>query len=148
MKPPYGRITAIDLGTGEHLWQQPLGEGPRNHSAIRDLNLPRLGWWHRGAPLLTKTLLFVGQEGRVWDIGAGLLRNKQEFTDQEKRESSDFHPRLFVYDKADGELIHEFVMPMNITGAPMTYMAGGKQFIVFAVGGILAPAKLIGMCLP
>ena len=39
IKPPWGRITAIDLNTGEFAWQVPHGDGPRNHPAIRDLNL-------------------------------------------------------------------------------------------------------------
>jgi quinoprotein glucose dehydrogenase len=62
-KPPYGRVTAIDLTSGEHVWMSPLGSGPREHPRLRDLDLPRLGWPHRGAPLVTKTLLFVSQEG-------------------------------------------------------------------------------------
>ena len=58
-KPPYGRITAIDLNTGEHLWMVPNGDGPRDHPALKDLNLPPLGHMGRAAPLVTKTLLFV-----------------------------------------------------------------------------------------
>ena len=49
LKPPYGRITAIDLNTGEHRWQAPLGDGPREHAAIRHLKLDRLGWPYRDA---------------------------------------------------------------------------------------------------
>ena len=41
VKPPYGRVTAIDLNTGEHLWMRPIGNGPRNHPALQHLNLPR-----------------------------------------------------------------------------------------------------------
>src|SRR5262249_3126370 len=61
-KPPYGRITAIDLNTGKHAWMTPMGEGPRNHPALKAMNLPRLGWDRRGFLLVTKTLLFAGQE--------------------------------------------------------------------------------------
>ena len=43
VKPPYGRITAIDLNTGEHLWVTPMGEGPRDHPALAGLDLPELG---------------------------------------------------------------------------------------------------------
>jgi quinoprotein glucose dehydrogenase len=46
-KPPYGRITAIDLNTGEHAWMKPVGSGPRDHPALSELALPPLGW--RGA---------------------------------------------------------------------------------------------------
>jgi len=147
-KPPYGRVTAIDLNTGEHRWMKPLGEGPRNHPALKHLDLPRLGWPYRGAPLLTKTLLFVGQEARLLDTDFVLLWGKGGLTEQQEREISDYFPRLFVFDKTTGELIHEFETPLNVTSAPMTYMANGKQYIVFAIGGVLAPAELIAMCLP
>ncbi|MCH7890965.1 MAG: PQQ-binding-like beta-propeller repeat protein, partial [Gemmatimonadetes bacterium] len=61
VKPPWGRITAIDLNTGEHVWMVPNGEGPRDHEALEGLDLPRLGAPGRPAPLLTKTLLFIGE---------------------------------------------------------------------------------------
>jgi hypothetical protein len=60
-KPPYGRITAINLNTGDHVWTKPNGDGPSDHPAIKHLNLPPLGQPGRASPLLTKTLLFVGR---------------------------------------------------------------------------------------
>ncbi|HJS75325.1 MAG TPA: PQQ-binding-like beta-propeller repeat protein, partial [Vicinamibacteria bacterium] len=63
VKPPYGRITAIDMNRGEHLWMAANGDGPRHHPLLKDLNLPPLGVPGRGAPLVTKTLLFVGEGG-------------------------------------------------------------------------------------
>ena len=42
-KPPYGRIVAIDLKSGDHLWSVANGDGPRDHEAVRHLNLPPLG---------------------------------------------------------------------------------------------------------
>ena len=44
-KPPYSRMTAINLNTGEHLWMKPMGNGDRvrNHPLLRDLDLPPLG---------------------------------------------------------------------------------------------------------
>ncbi len=62
-KPPYGRVTAIDLNRGEHVWMQALGTGPKDHPRLAGLDLPNLGWPLRGAPLVTKSLLFVSQEG-------------------------------------------------------------------------------------
>ncbi len=58
-KPPYSRITAIDLNRGEHAWMQPNGDGDRyrNHPRLRDLDLPPVGGDGRGGPVLTKTLL-------------------------------------------------------------------------------------------
>ena len=61
LKPPYGRITAIDLNKGEHVWMVPNGDGPRDHPLLKPLNLPPLGNPGRSAPLVTKTLLFVGE---------------------------------------------------------------------------------------
>ena len=60
-RPPYGRITAIDMKTGEHVWMVPNGDGPRNHPAIAHLDLPPLGQPGRSMTLLTKTLLFVSE---------------------------------------------------------------------------------------
>ena len=62
MKPPYGRITAIDLNTGEHKWMQPVGDGPRDHPTLRHLDLPPLGWAQRNFPLLTQSLLFAASQ--------------------------------------------------------------------------------------
>ena len=58
-KPPYSRITVIDLNTGEHAWMQPNGNGDqyRNHPMLRELDLPPLGGEGQGGPVLTKTLL-------------------------------------------------------------------------------------------
>ena len=59
-KPPYFRVTAIDMNKGERLWMAPLGNGPRNHPLLKDLNLSPLGGdYHRASVLVTKTLLFV-----------------------------------------------------------------------------------------
>ena len=63
VKPPYSRMTAIDLNTGEHAWMQPLGNGDhlRNHPDLVELDLPPLGGDRYTGPLLTKTLLIQGQ---------------------------------------------------------------------------------------
>ena len=58
------------------------------------------------------------------------------------------YPRFFAYDKNTGELLFEMELPRNVTGAPMTYMAHGRQYIVFATGGVLAPANLTALALP
>ena len=60
IKPPYGRIVAIDLNRGEHVWTAVNGDGPRNHPLLKDLNLPPLGTASRPTALVTKTLLFLG----------------------------------------------------------------------------------------
>jgi glucose dehydrogenase len=60
-KPPYGRITAIDLNTGEHRWMVPMGD--LDHPRLKPLGLAPVGRPTRGHALLTKTLLIVGQRG-------------------------------------------------------------------------------------
>ena len=53
-KPPYGRLTAIDLHAGDIVWQVANGPGPPDHPALRDLDLPWLGQGGRASVLLTK----------------------------------------------------------------------------------------------
>lgn len=144
-KPPYARVTAYDLDTGDIVWQSPLGEGPRNHPDLKHLNLPRLGWPQRGAPLLTKSLLFVTQEAKVWHEVMALISGTM---DAEMLEAMTIaYPLLHVYDKATGKLLREIKLPANATGAPMTYMANGKQFIVMPTGGTTVGSEFIGLAL-
>jgi quinoprotein glucose dehydrogenase len=142
VKPPYGRITAINLNTGEHLWMRPVGEGPREHSALRHLNLPPLGWPRRSFPLLTRTLLFVAQQGIIRGIGSSPRRNALEVGLQ------NHEAVLSVFDPDTGTLLGHIALPGNASGAPMTYMVDGKQFIVIPIGGASQPAELVALRLP
>jgi quinoprotein glucose dehydrogenase len=63
------------------------------------------------------------------------------------RDLHNLDPHLWVYDKNTGDMISELELPANASGAPMTYIAGGKQFIVFAVGGGPVPEELIAVSL-
>jgi glucose dehydrogenase len=146
-KPPYGRLTAINLNTGQHAWQVPLGKGPRDHPALKGVKgLPeRLGWPRRGHVLATKTLLFVGQEGKVAKI-IGLIRDNKILEALNTSMTDD--PRLCAFDKKTGKLLAEVVLPDNVTGALMTYRAGKKQYIVLPVGGLLSPDELVALALP
>lgn len=130
-KGPYGRITAIDLNTGDHRWMKPLGEGPRDHPAIRHLNLPPLGRNRRGYLVVTKTLLLAIQEGSWFNSGP-----------------HDEAPKLRAFDKRTGELLGEIDVPGHATGAPITYMAYGKQYFAYPTGGASEPAQLIALALP
>ncbi len=132
VKPPYGRITAIDMNRGEHLWMTPNGDGPRNHPLLKDLNLPPLGIPGRGAPLVTKTLLFLGEGGdAIPGIKDGMWGTK-----------------FRAYDKTRGEVLWETDFPAGTTGAPMTYLFEGKQYIVVAIGGKEVPAEWVALGLP
>src|SRR5690606_6860730 len=68
IKPPYGRITAYDMNTGNIVWQVPHGDTPdevRNHPALAGLDIPRTGRPGRGGVLATATLLIAGEHGFV-----------------------------------------------------------------------------------
>jgi quinoprotein glucose dehydrogenase len=142
-KPPYGRITAFDMREGEILWQVANGDGPRDHPAIRHLNLPPLGNPGRGAPLLTKTLLFAG-EGSDANVVRGRIQPGQPI----ETGPGYGEPYFRAYDKATGAIVAEIELPAATTGAPMTYMHAGKQYIVVAIGGIDAPPELVALRLP
>jgi quinoprotein glucose dehydrogenase len=123
LKPPYGRITAIDLNTGEHLWMVPNGDTPdpiKNHSALKGLNIPRTGRPEKTGVLATKTLLFSGD-------GSGAFR---------------------AYDKKTGAIVAEMKLPAAQTGVPMSYMVNGKQYIAVAAGGRASYAEIIALALP
>lgn len=132
-KPPYGRITAIDMNRGEHVWMMPIGDGPRNHPLVKDLKLPPLGIPGRPAPLLTKSLLFLGE-------GSDALPG----TNREGMWGKMFR----AYDKMTGKVLWEMELPAGTTGAPMTYAYRGKQYIVVGIGGRDHPAEWIALALP
>jgi quinoprotein glucose dehydrogenase len=137
-KSPYGRITAINLNTGDHRWMTPLGDLAQSTPVLRQLGLPHLGRAARGHLLLTKTLLIVGQEGSTQREGG-----------PEKVPNFQIHdPKLCAYDKATGKIVGQVALPRNATGAPMTYMLNGKQFIIVPTGGANLPAELIALRLP
>ena len=132
VKPPYGRISAINLDAGEIVWQVPHGETPdeiRNSPSLKGLNIPRTGRPGIIGVLTTKTLVIAG-EGGIFTNAAGqkgaLLR---------------------AYDKATGKDAGAVYMPSGQTGSPMTYMLNGKQYIVVAIGGQGYPGELLAFSL-
>ncbi|MDH4063132.1 MAG: pyrroloquinoline quinone-dependent dehydrogenase [Acidobacteriota bacterium] len=130
VKPPYSRVTAIDLTRGELRWTTPLGDGPRAHPLIRDLNLPPLGSGLRGSPLVTRTLLFVamGQGsiglGRAVTVGG---RPPSRILPPEP-------PALVAFDKDTGEVVWSTVPSGRPVASPMTYLVNGVQYLVVATG--------------
>ncbi len=135
METPYGRITAIDLNTGDHRWMTPAGDLAQSNPVLRQLGLRSLGRPARGHLLLTKTLLVVGQEGST----------QREGGPETVPDFQTHDPKLCAYDKATGKLVGEAALPRNATGAPMTYMLNGKQYIVVPTGGANLPAELIAL---
>ena len=112
VKPPYGRITAIDLKSGDIAWQVANGDTPpavRDHPLLKGVTLPRTGSRSRAGLLATRTLLFAGE-------GWG------------------GQPFFRALDKASGATVWETPLPAVQTGPPMTYLHQGRQYIAFTVG--------------
>jgi len=134
IKPPWGRITAIDLNTGDHLWMIANGDAPdyvKNHPAMKGIDLSNTGRPSRSPLLVTKTLLFGADGNNLFSNPAGAGGNT-----------------FRAIQKKTGKVIHEVALPAMATGVPMTYMAGGRQFIVVAVGAAGFPAELVALALP
>ena len=141
LKPPYGRVTAIDLNKGDTKWVAAIGDGPRNHPLLKDLKLPALGAPIRNAALVTKSLLFVA-------MGAGNLGGGGNLPIGGRPLSKPIiePTKLRVYDKATGAPLWEFEAPSRPLASPMTYSYQGKQYIVVAAGNGLN-AELIAFSL-
>ena len=142
VKPPYGRITAIDLNTGEHLWMVAHGVGPVNHPAIAHLELDRLGQVsHTSAPLVTSTLLLVT---------AAAERSGDPDT-----EGPDVPPEISVYDKQTGEYLGGIELPSSPNSNLISYEHQGRQYLAvatgggrFGIGGGGTPPELVALALP
>src|SRR4029077_7003549 len=120
LKPPYARISAIDLNKGDILWQIAHGETAdniRNNPSLKGLTIPRTGRSGLIGPLVTKSLLIAG-EGGVFTTPSG---------------ARGALPR--AYDKKDGKEVGAVYMPAPESGSPMTYMHDGRQYIVIAISG-------------
>jgi quinoprotein glucose dehydrogenase len=121
-KPPYGRISAIQMDRGDILWQIAHGETPdnvRNHAKLKGLTIPRTGQPCAGLAglLVTKTLV-IGGECSVTATSTGARG-----------------AMMRAYDKAAGKEVGAVFMPAQQSGSPMTYLVDGKQYILVAVGG-------------
>jgi glucose dehydrogenase len=126
VKPPWGRITALDLTDGTLAWMVPNGDTPEGVAEQLELDpadVPRTGKVSRAGVLVTKTLLLAG-------------------------EGSSGAPVFRALDKATGRTIAEINLPNTQLGLPMTYMHDSRQFIVVSVGGSGEPSELIALALP
>jgi quinoprotein glucose dehydrogenase len=141
LKPPFGSMLAIDMNSGDHRWRIPVGRAELIPT-IQQLGIrERLGFPTRSWALITKTVMIVVQSGyfSAPRLPPGGTRRIADL--------NNFDPHLWVYDKTSGEMLAEISLPANAVGAPMTYMAGGKQFIVFPVGGGPLVEELIAVSL-
>jgi quinoprotein glucose dehydrogenase len=110
IKPPYGRVTAVDLKTGDRLWMVPHGNTPdpiKNNPKLQGVEIPNTGAPTNGTGLLvTSTLLFGGQGATA--------------------------PVLRAWDKKTGAVVAEIQLPGPTTGFPVTYTKAGRQYIAVA----------------
>ena len=133
VKPPYGRISAIDLNQGEILWQIAHGETPdniRNHPALKGLDIPRTGRPGTIGTLVTKTLLIAGESGF--------------FTTPTGQRGA----MLRAYNKTTGMEVGAVFMPAPQSGSPMSYMWKGQQYIVLAISGGTYSGEFVAFRLP
>ena len=120
-KPPYSRITAIDLNTGEHLWMTPTGETParvRNHPALAGLNIGATGSGQWAPILVTRTLLLYAAS------------------------ASNGAPQLVALDKTTGALLGKLEVGGLSRYGMMTYLHEGRQYIVLQTGATLTALAL------
>ena len=119
LRPPWGRITAIDLNAGEIVWQVAHGETPdrvRNHPSLRGLDIPRTGRTggaggsSGGIGTLTPRTLVISGEGGTITMPSG-----------------ERGAMVRAYDKATGDELGAVPIPAAQTGSPMTYMLDGRQ---------------------
>ena len=117
MRPPYGRVTAISMDTGEHLWVAPVGNGYESNSAIADLNLSDLGYHQRIFVAVTKNLLLTAQQ------------------------------KLAAFNLDTGEKIGDHDLPGDAMGAPMVFELNDKVYVVVAVGDSETQSELLAFTL-
>jgi quinoprotein glucose dehydrogenase len=121
-KPPYGRVTAIDLNTGEHLWWIPHGDTPQAVidalAALGQPAPPNTGRSGGGSLMVTPSMLLM----------SGL--------------ASDGTPFLYAIDKQTGERMGQLQLPENSSYGMMTYMHEGVQYLVVQIPSSLVAFKL------
>jgi hypothetical protein len=118
-KGPVGRIVAIDMNTGEHLWMIPHGdtatrdqEAFRAHPLMKDVTFdPNVGRRGQAAMAATSTLLFATGQ------------------------TADNKPHLFGIDKKTGKRVGAVETPRVGGYGLMTYLHQGKQYVVIPVSG-------------
>lgn len=104
--PPWGTLNAIDLNTGEYLWRIPFGFYPELAAKGQD----DTGSESYGGPIVTGSgLLFIG---------------------------ATVHDRKFrAFESRTGKLLWQQDLPFAGAATPITYMAGGRQYVLIAASG-------------
>ncbi|MBF9034318.1 PQQ-binding-like beta-propeller repeat protein [Rhodobacterales bacterium HKCCE2091] len=110
VRPPYGGIRAIDLETGQTVWDQPLGTARRNGPFGIPSMLPfRIGTPNNGGAVVTASgLTFIGAT-----------------TDNLFR----------AIDTETGEVLWEDVLPAGGQANPISYEIDGRQYVMISAMG-------------
>jgi quinoprotein glucose dehydrogenase len=128
-KPPYSKITAIDMNTGEHTWEAPVGRADDrvvNHPALAGLDLDAEAIGGRGRAVLMAT-------------GSLLLST----------EGANERPVLNAHDKTTGRKVGTVELPAPGQYGMMTYQHEGRQFVIVQIGeGGVFPGSLAALALP
>jgi len=122
-KPPFSRITAIDMNTGEHLWWIPVGETPntvREHPLLEGIDIGDTGTGRVATMVVTPTLLIY------------------------QGEASDGTPHLFAIDKGTGEQLGKVPVDDVTRYGMMSYTHEGRQYIMLQTGSKLTAVALPG----
>ena len=133
IKPPWGRITGINMNTGDIAWQIPHGEAPdniRNHEVLGGMDIGRTGWPGRIGVLVTKTVVVAGESGLY------------------TTDTGEVGAMLRAYDKATGAEAGAVYMTAPQSGSPMTYQVNDQQYIVVATSGGGRSGELLAYRLP
>ena len=120
-KPPYSRITAIDMNTGEHLWMIPAGETPQR---VRD------------NPALAGVEIGNTGSGAVSQVV--VLGNMLVYTNV----SSNGTPHLFAVDKSTGEELARLEVPEVTRYGMSSWVHEGKQYLILQTGSTLTAMAL------
>lgn len=124
-KPPYGRITAIDMASGNHVWMTPVGTGFESLPELAGLDIGILGVPRRIFVAVTEHLLLASQEGN---------ENSQE-------------PLLRAYDLETGELIGTVPLPAHPMGTLSVYEVNDQVFVVLPTGSSGSRSELVALSL-
>ena len=112
---PWGTLNAINLNTGEYVWKISLGEYPE----LAARGQRNTGTENYGGPIVTAGgLVFIG--------------------------ATNFDKKFRAFDKSNGELLWEAILPFSGNATPATYGVNGRQFVVIAAGGGKDPKSSSG----
>ena len=120
-KPPYSRITAIDMNTGEHLWMIPAGQTPERIS-----NLPEL----RG--------IDIGNTGTGNGVPMVATAEMLLYSDV----TADGTPHLFAIDKSSGEEVGRVEVPAASRYGMSSWVHEGRQYVILQTGSSLTAMTL------